>query len=201
MIPQPLSSHPLPIWSDTMKHSPLIAVSLLALTLGGCGKKNETTPMGEASEAIAAMPDAAVAIGPSQAFANAAAASDMFEIEASKLAVNKAGSAKVKRFAEQMIQAHTASTDKLKTAAATASPAIVPVAELSAAQQHTLADLRARSGAEFDTAYAKAQVDAHQQALDGLKSYSANGDVAALKKLATEHVPIVTAHLNMAKGL
>jgi putative membrane protein len=44
-------------------------------------------------------------------------------------------------------------------------------------------------------------VDAHQKTLDGLKSYSASGDVAQLKDFATKMVPIVTAHLNMANGL
>lgn len=33
-----------------------------------------------------------------------------------------------------------------------------------------------------------------------LKAYSANGAVPSLKRFATELVPIVTAHLNMAKA-
>ncbi|RVT39633.1 DUF4142 domain-containing protein [Sphingobium algorifonticola] len=100
-----------------------------------------------------------------------------------------------------MIKAHTDSTAKLKTAAAGATPAITPDAQLSPAQQQTLNDLQAKSGAGFDTAYARAQVDAHQAALDALKAYSGSGEVASLKSFATGLVPTVTAHLNMAKGL
>ena len=37
--------------------------------------------------------------------------------------------------------------------------------------------------------------------LDTLKAYAANGDVSSLKTFATEMVPVVTGHLNMAKGL
>jgi putative membrane protein len=37
--------------------------------------------------------------------------------------------------------------------------------------------------------------------LDALKSYSATGEVPSLKAFATELVPIVTSHLDMAKGL
>lgn len=100
-----------------------------------------------------------------------------------------------------MIDAHTESTVKLKAAAGSASPAIVPNAALTSEQQATLDSLKAKSGADFDAAYIAAQVDGHQKTLDALKAYSATGDVPALKTFATTLVPIVTAHLNMAKGL
>jgi putative membrane protein len=184
-----------------MKHSVLFAVSLAALSLAGCGKKAE--PVGETSPSVAATDDLAVppAASPGQTFANAAAASDNFEIETSRLAATKAQSAKVKAFAEQMIKAHTDSTAKLKAAAGAATPSITPVAQLTATQQQTLDDLGAKSGAEFDRAYAAAQRDGHQMTLDALKSYSASGDVPPLKAFAAELVPTVTAHLNMAKAL
>ena len=101
----------------------------------------------------------------------------------------------------QMVKAHTDSTAKLKTAAAAASPAIMPEPQLTGEQQQTLTDLGGKSGADFDTAYAKVQVDAHQMTLDTVKAYSANGDVAPLKAFATTLTPIVAAHLNMAKAL
>jgi putative membrane protein len=189
-----------------MKHLILIATSVAALGLAGCSKSADRTGEDTAAntEAVAGQdtsaPAAAVA-SPGQAFANTAAASDAFEIETSKLAETNASSAKVKSFAKEMIKAHTDSTAKLTSAAAAASPPITPVASLSAAQQETLQSLSSRTGTAFDQAYAKAQVDAHQTALDGLKSYSATGDVASLKTFATEVVPVVTAHLNMAKGL
>jgi putative membrane protein len=37
--------------------------------------------------------------------------------------------------------------------------------------------------------------------LDKLKAYAAGGAQAPLKALATELIPVVTAHLNMAKAL
>lgn len=186
-----------------MKHSIVIAASIIALSLAGCSKKAET-PAADASPAATdamAAPSTPAAASPGQAFANAAAASDAFEIESSKLAATKAESAKIKRFAEEMIKAHTDSTAKLKTAAAAASPAITPAADLTPMQQQALSELSSKTGADFDRAYAKAQTDGHQMTLDTLKAYSANGDVPSLKAFATELVPIVTAHLNMAKGL
>jgi putative membrane protein len=187
-----------------MKPSILIAVSLAALSLTGCKKDaastNETA--GTATPADnTAMASASPVASAGQTFADTAAASDMFEIESSKLAASKSQSAKVKGFAEQMIKAHTDSTAKLKAAAGAASPPITPAGQMTAMQQQTLTELSGKSGAEFDTAYARAQVDGHQMTLDALKTYSANGDVPSLKAFATELVPIVTGHLNMAKSL
>lgn len=183
-----------------MKHPIILAVSFAALSLSGCGKKED--PAAQATTSAEGMTaDSPAVVSPGQAFANSAAASDAFEIGTSRLAAGKAQSAKVKTFAEQMIKAHTGSTVKLQTAAAAASPPITPAAELTPAQRQTLDALSAKSGGEFDTAYAKAQVDAHQMTLDALKAYSATGDVPSLKAFATELVPTVAAHLNMAKGL
>ena len=184
-----------------MKHSILFAVSLAALGLSGCGKKAE--PAGEASPSGAASDISMVLPVPSpgQTFANAAAASDTFEIETSKLAATKAQSAKVKAFAVQMIKAHTDSTAKLTAAAASAATPITPAPQLTAVQQQTLEDLTTKSGAQFDSAYAEAQVDAHQTTLGVLRSYSSTGDVPSLKAFATDLIPTVTAHLNMAKAL
>jgi putative membrane protein len=185
-----------------MRQSLLLAASLAALSLGGC--KKEADPATEATAPVEATPTPAIAtpaVSEGQSFANVAAASDSFEIEASKLAATKAGSAKVKAFADQMVKAHTDSTAKLKAAAAAASPAITPDPALSAAQQAKLDDLSTKSGEAFDRAYAQAQVDAHQATLDALKGYSAGGTVPSLKDLATQLTPVVTAHLNMAKAL
>ena len=184
-----------------MKPSILIAASVLAFSLAGC--KKEAAPSGDlaASPTSGAVAPASPAASAGQAFADTAAASDMFEIESSRLAASKAEDAKVKRFAEQMIKAHTESTAKLKNAASNASPVITPAPQMTAMQQQTLADLGAKAGAAFDAAYKQVQVDAHQMTLDSLKAYSANGDVPSLTAFATEMVPIVTAHLNMAKSL
>jgi putative membrane protein len=185
-----------------MKYAAMIAVSAAALALASCHKKAEPAatenPAAEASGGMAAAPTSMTA---GQSFANTAASSDAFEIETSKLAAGQAASAKVKTFAENMIKAHTDSTAKLKTAAAAATPPVTPVPLMSTMQQQTLTELQGKSGADFDTAYAKAQVAAHQMTLDALKAYSASGDVASLKSFATAMVPIVTGHLNMAKGL
>ena len=193
-----------------MTHRVLYAVSFAALALTACKKEAPATndvATAPATEVVpGAIPGADMPMGtatqtPAQAFANAAASSDAFEIETSKLAMAKGQSAAVKRFAEKMIDAHTQSTAKLKGVADKLSPAITPDAGLSDAQDQKLDALKNLTGADFDKAYASAQVDAHQMTLDKLKDYAANGDSAPLKAFAKELVPTVTAHLNMAKAL
>lgn len=185
-----------------MKFKAMIMLSG-SLALCACGPRGETAgndvniamDNGMANQATAPAPLTA------QGFANAAAASDRFEIESSRLAAASAQSAAVKSFADQMIAAHTASTAKLKATAGALSPAITPDDTLSPDQQSLLDSLKALKGADFDSAYSAAQVNAHQAALDALNGYAASGDNPKLKELASGMVPTVTAHLNMAKGL
>lgn len=190
-----------------MQNRLVIIVSGAVLALGACGKHDEAANT-SASDLNVAVDNGLVvntAEAPSpltaQGFANAAAASDRFEVESSKLAATAASSAAVKKFAQQMITAHTESTAKLKGIAGGMSPAMTPDDTLAPDQQATLDSLKAANGAAFDTAYASAQVDAHQKTLDALKNYSASGDNAQLKSFADGLIPTVTAHLNMAKGL
>lgn len=186
-----------------MTRSPFVLASASILALAACGPKDDTTTANLQNVAAAEVPGTPVAPAPSpgQDFANKAAASDAFEIAISNLAADKSQSAKVKAFAKQMIEAHTESTAKLKLAASTATPTIVPDPTLSPEQQSKLTDLQSRSGAAFDTAFATEQVAAHQAALDALRGYSTGGDVEPLKTFATSLTPIVAAHLNMAKSL
>jgi putative membrane protein len=190
-----------------MKNGLVIFVSASVLALGACSKHDgaANNAAGDGNLAVAndTGANATAEAGPltSQGFANAAAASDRFEIESSKLAAASAKSAAVKSFADKMISAHTASTAKLKSAVAGMSPAITPDDTLSADQQQKLDSLKSAKGADFDTAYASAQVDAHQATLDALKGYAASGDNATLKTFANGLMPTVTAHLNMAKSL
>lgn len=193
-----------------MTSKTLMFLSAAVLATAACSKHDNANTTGNdmttdanmmaansmaANEAMAASPLTA------QGFANAAAASDRFEIESSKLAAASASSAAVKSFASKMISAHTESTAKLKSTLAGMSPAVTPDDTLSADQQAKLDSLKGLKGAGFDSAYAAAQTEAHQKTLDALNAYSASGDNAALKTFAAGMIPTVTAHLNLAKGL
>ena len=192
-----------------MRYKTIAMLSAATLALAGCGQKSETsttttnTVSTEVGSSMTAGNDSLAAPLPSagQSFANAAASGDAFEIAESQLALTTSKSAAIKSFAKKMVDAHTASTAKLKTAAASATPAITPDATLTAEQQQKLDALKTKTGADFDTGYAADQVAAHQATLDAVRGYSTAGDVPALKSFATGLIPPVTAHLNMARGL
>jgi putative membrane protein len=196
-----------------MRKSAVIWLFATACAVGGCHRQSETAdatstntspPIATANDGNDtgndAMQASAVATG-GQLFANNAAASDAFEVQTSRLALDNSQSSAVKKFANQMIAAHTQSTEKLKTLAANLSPAIVPDPTLAPDQQAKLDALKDKKGSEFDSAYTEDQVAGHQQTLDKVRSYAATGDVPGLKAFAQTMTPIVAAHLNMAKTL
>lgn len=199
-----------------MNHKLMLAV-LPALALAACGGEvsstnttmvgndalagSEEAAMGNAADNMAMAPTDAAMPMTGQQFADTAAASDMFELESSKLAQEKATAAPVKEFAAMMIKDHTTSTANLKAAAAKADPAITPKPAMNAEQTANLEALRAASGAEFDTLYKQQQVMAHQKALAALQGYANGGDVPSLKTFASETAPIVEGHLKHVSGM
>ena len=174
----------------------------LAMALCACQPSAETADA-EGDNVQTEAANEAVADNPArdlQGFANAAAASDAFEIASSELALQKAQSAEIKQFAQMMIDGHRASTDKLKSALAGMDGAPAPDPTLTAEQELAMEQLRAASGAAFDQAYAAAQVDGHQKALALLET-QASADGNPLSGFAKEMVPVVSEHLEMAKQL
>ncbi len=198
-----------------MKKHHLILGLAPALALAACGGGQDTantttaTTVDNGTEAPAdantAMGDNVVAAdaaaSPAQKFANDVGASDYYEIEAGKLAQEKAQAQALKDFGKMMVEHHSASTEKLKAAGAKATPAITPNPALNVEQEAGLEALRKAEGAAFDTAYKAQQVKAHEMALTLVKGYAADGEVPELKKFAGDAEKIVQAHLTKIKGL
>ena len=179
---------------------PLTAVA--ALALAGCDSSRDEAAaedMTTAEAAATGQPDMATPAN-AQAFVDAAAASDMFEVESSKLAETKGKDPAVKDFAAMMVKDHTKSSEELKAAAAKASPPPSVAPKLSAAQQAGLDALKA-AGDDFDRLYAQKQVAAHEQALAMLRAYAEGGDAAPLKDFAGKTAPVVAGHLDAARKL
>ena len=53
----------------------------------------------------------------------------------------------------------------------------------------------------FDQVYLSQQIPAHEEALGLHRSYSANGEVPALRRVATGAIPVVEMHLTHARRL
>lgn len=133
-------------------------------------------------------------------YARMAGAGDLYEIESSRLAQQKAGSGAVRQFGQMMIEHHTMTTQQL-TSAARAAGMTPPPPALEPRQQKMVDELRSLSGAQFDAAYLRQQGMAHQEALALHSGYAENGDNAALRKVASAAVPIVQRHIDLLARL
>ena len=134
-------------------------------------------------------------------FVNAAAISDMYEVEAGKIAAQRAQSPAVKDFANQMIQAHTGTTDQLKKTLASNNINITPPAHVDNRRQGLLDDLRGAKAANFDDRYIDQQVAAHKEANILMRGYAKSGDNRAIKEFAATTDQAVKMHLSMAEKL
>jgi putative membrane protein len=134
-------------------------------------------------------------------FVEAAAVSDMYEVEAGKIAQQRGQSASVKNFGAKMVTAHTETSNKLKAALASTHPDITPPAMLDSRHQGMIDELRGAKDTDFDHRYIAQQVAAHQEALILMEGYAKNGDTPAIKALAAKTAPVVQMHLNMAEKI
>ena len=136
-------------------------------------------------------------------FVRAAATSDLYEMEASRLAGQRSQNAEVKRFAERMLRDHGKTTDELK--------AMLPQLQGVSAQQMTadldqqhralVQQLQGVQGAEFDRVFARQQVQSHQAAVDLFRGYAQSGDDERLKRWASQTLPSLEEHLREAQQL
>ncbi len=134
-------------------------------------------------------------------FINAAAVSDMYEVTAGKIALERAQSPAVKEFAQKMVDAHTMTTKKLKGIIAAHDITVTPPEHVDDLHQGLLDDLRAAKSSDFDHRYISQQIAAHKAADALFRGYAKDGDLGALKSFASDTDPAIKMHLDMAQSL
>jgi putative membrane protein len=138
-------------------------------------------------------------ISPSTAdFVKQVGMSDMFEIESSKLALQK-GDPATKKFAEQMVADHTKTSSELKAIVGPDANTAIP-ATLDSSHQSKLDKLKDLNGADFDKQYRSIQVSAHKDAVSLFERYAKGGDSEKLKAWAAKTLPALQHHLDMAQA-
>ncbi len=162
---------------------------------------NMTVPTDETADNSAMGTAGAAASVTTEDFVATAAMSDKFEIAAGKMAATKASDPAVKRFAQQMVDAHTSTTNALKSATAKDKVALAPPAALDAKHQALVQALIAAEPAKFDATYKAQQRDAHAEALALMQGYAANGDKPAIRSFASDTAPKVRMHMDMLSKL
>ena len=204
-----------------MIRSLLLAAAATAFSLAACNKPNragntaeatnttmaagpgQTGPVNQAQDATAAAVGAtsAAMLGAHDtgAFVDNRVQGNTYEIQAAKIAQQKATSPDVKAFAKMMVIDHTALGNEAQPVIAKSGK--TPPTDLDQRRQGLLDNLRAAGSADFDKVYISQQVAAHKETLTLLNGYAQNGNDAGLKELATKAAPKVQGHLDKAQTL
>jgi putative membrane protein len=212
-----------------MKYAVLLAVTAAsALSLAACQKKAEpeaaaTAPAAPEAAApaaateVASAPDAAGPIDPPAQEAAAAPAAaggptestktvingvtltNMYQVQAGKIAEEKGQAQAVKDFGKSMVADHAAMTNQMKHIFA-ATKVKVPT-ELGPRGQRMIEALNAAAPADFDKVYLNQQESAQAAELTLLRVYADAGESTDIKPAAEKRIPAVQAHLDKVHEL
>ena len=125
------------------------------------------------------------------------------EETAGRLAESKASSADVKAFARDMVRDHSTMNKQGASLASALGVAAKPAAKdsIASANDSLAAQLRTKSGKDFDQAYINAQVEGHSHVLSFLQQAQSQAQNADLKTMVTKAIPDVQKHLDRARAL
>lgn len=191
-------------------HRILLIGTATAVLLGACSQTDDAGD--QAESAVNATQDAtagvvgqasAVTLGANTVggFVSSLAISDMYELAGAGLANTKGQSDGVKELARIIHTDHTASSERLKTLAATEAQDETLPAEMDERRQGLIDNLEAAAPADFDRIYLTQQVAAHNEALTLLNGFADNPEAPQLAAFARELTPKITIHRDRAQQL
>ena len=173
-------------WSIAMKRTGIL-VTACVLLAAPAWAQSTTTGVGSAPA--------------TEEFVKKVAISNMFEVQASQVALDKKPDADTKPFARKMVTDHTATTKQLKSLVESGKVKVTLPTALDADHQKKLDELRGLDGKQFDQAYDQAQLQGHEEAVQLFEQYSRSGDNPDLKRWAAKTLPHLKQHLAMARKL
>jgi putative membrane protein len=186
-----------------------LAIALLLVTFGAaCSREasepamTQTAPDDSTYNAAAGRsedPGSATLGGMPQDFVREAVQTDMLEIQAGRLAAEKAKSSEVREFASRLVADHGAASRQLEQIAQ-ARGVQVPQS-LPADKQQALDSLQEKSGTEFDRAFAKEMVQGHEEAVRMFEQAAQNAADPEVKAFAARQLPKLREHLKLAQAL
>lgn len=155
------------------------------------GLPNRPMPMPGQSNQLSAL---------DQAFVMDAAHGGMAEVRLGQLALQKSTNPEVKRFAQQMIQEHSAANEELMRIVS--QKGMRAPSDAGPKYEAAMMRLMQLSGAEFDRAYlAEAGVNSHLESAAVYQRQVAMGQDPDLKAFAAKILPRVQGHLAMASQM
>ena len=182
--------------------SVVIACIVVTPLLAACDQVEFRTFPGDSirDSIVAKILPASLSLAPLQRdFLTEAAQSSLFEIEASRVALARGGSAAVRRFAEVTLRDRVSVDTDLEQLAT--SVGVVLPTRLSDEFQSRLAVLEQLTGSDFDRAYARnVGVLTPEQTLAAFER-AADRDGARVQRFAANQIPALRAHLEQGRRL
>jgi putative membrane protein len=178
----------------TMKLLQAIAILLMAGAFAAAHAQTTTEkPMqpSKAAELLMSNDD--------KTFMTKAASAGLYEVQASQLALQKAGDPSLKTFAQRMVDDHTKANSELTSLAQKKSVSL-PTAPLKP-EQSMLDTLNKKTGKDFDDAYRKQMVESHEKAVSLFDNEARKGKDPDVKAWAAQTLPKLQEHGSMAKEL
>jgi putative membrane protein len=159
----------------------------------------------KAQDAVGAMVGMASAttLGPHDAetYVTSASVSDLYEIEAGRLALQRSESPQVRRYAQMLIEDHSRAAEVLLLKAKLAGLEMAAEPRLDERRKGMLDNLQTAPAETFDQTFLAQQIAAHKEAVALHKGYSENGANEVLRGLASGAAPALEQHLEMARHL
>lgn len=134
-----------------------------------------------------------------RSFAEKANQANLLEVEAGKLAEQRAENDQVKSFGQQMVQDHSNADSKLKSIAQAQNIELSD--KLDAKHEAKLAKLRAEQGAAFDKTYTRMMLKDHRQDIREFERASKNVENPQMRSFAEQTLPTLREHLASAEKL
>lgn len=128
-----------------------------------------------------------------------AGAGDLYEIESSQIAAERANRPGVREFARMLVADHRRSSERV-AAAARSDGLAPPPPRLEPRHRAMLRQLERARGPGFDRLYLNQQIPAHLEARALHRNQARNGR-GALRRVAADTVPVVEGHLAQARRL
>ena len=131
-------------------------------------------------------------------FIKEAAQGGMMEVQLGKAAQDKASNEKVKEFGKRMEQDHSKANDELKKIAS--DKGVQLSSDLDKKHKSKMDKLTKLSGAEFDRQYMRDMVSDHKEDVKKFQNEADKGKDADVKKFASQTLPTLKEHLQLAES-
>jgi putative membrane protein len=168
-----------------------LAAAFVALALPAYGQATQGQPAQKGAQAVDSN---------TRQFVEKAAIGGMYEIQSSKMALDKSQSDEVEELADMIVEDHTQASEKLKSIVSDMQGLQLPT-QLDQKHQEMIKQLQSADGGKFHQLYRKQQLEAHQTAIQLFEGYSKNGQNDELKQFAGATLPTLKEHLKMVQDL